>query len=146
MISTEFPHDSPLHLPHAAIHFKSCFRHNINLYNIYFLRLIYICSKKISVLILELVACQFWLALTPYPQTSTPKQCRLRYFHWQTWRCTRNEWKCLACSLGGKVSGSRIDHVATAFIRLAYRKLASLSPFLSPKLKEHFWFCNLFAL
>ena len=27
MISTEFPHDSPLHSPHATIHFKPCFQH-----------------------------------------------------------------------------------------------------------------------
>ena len=27
MISTEFPHDLPLHSPQATIHFKPCFRH-----------------------------------------------------------------------------------------------------------------------
>ena len=45
---------------------------NINLYDIHFLRLIYICSEQISVLILELIACQFWLVSTPHLQTSTP--------------------------------------------------------------------------
>ena len=31
------------------------------------------------------------------------KQIRLRNFHWQTWRCTHNEWQYIAHSVGGKV-------------------------------------------
>ena len=59
MISTEFRHDSLLHSPHAAIHFKPCFQHEHKFLRHTFLRLIYICSEQISVLILEPVAYQF---------------------------------------------------------------------------------------
>ena len=81
----------------------------INFYNIRFLKLIYICSEQISlqVLILELVASQFWLVSTPYhqPNYSGFQQCKLKYFHWQTSKYTRNEWKYIARSVRDKVSG-----------------------------------------
>ena len=72
MISTEFRHDSLLHSPHAVIHFKPCFQHEHKFLRHTFLRLIYIWSEQISVLILEPVAYQFWLVSAPYLLISTP--------------------------------------------------------------------------
>ena len=52
-------HNSSLQLPHATIHFKPSFRSEHKFARHTFLRLIYICSEQISVLILEPVAPQF---------------------------------------------------------------------------------------
>ena len=56
MISTEFPHDSSLHTQPYTLEYA--FVRNKNLYDTHFLRLNYIYSEQISVLILEPVACQ----------------------------------------------------------------------------------------
>ena len=183
MISTEFPHDLPLHSPHATIHFKSCFRHEHKFARHFgFVRQFWLVSTpytawKVSVFGVILVRIfkhsewiprvslriqsecgKIWTRITPntdtfyivlptyvHPHSLGFKQCKLRYFYLQTWRWNRNDSEYIARSVGGKVSGFRTAHVVTACINLAYCKLGIVSPFLPSKLKEHFWYFNLFA-
>ena len=67
-----------------------------------------------------------------HPHPSGFKPCRLRYSTDK--RCTCIDWKYIAYSVSGN-PGSRTGHVTTAYINLVYCKLASVSPFLPPKLK-----------
>ena len=82
---TYLHHSLPQWYPHRFHMIHLCTRHtqpyilnNVFDMNINFLRRTFFwgwftfCSEQISVLILELVACQFWLDSTPYLQTSTP--------------------------------------------------------------------------
>ena len=130
MISTKFLSYS-LHSPHAAIHFKPCFRHQHKfLRHIYFEINLHLQSTNFS---LDSGACCMsvlidfnTLPTNVHLYSAGFKQCRLKYLYWQIWRCTYNgvEIHCTLCrrqSFRFYITA----HVATACINLVYRKLAS---------------------
>ena len=120
-------HSCPLQLPHAVTHFNPLLRqvHDavpqtffdsiLQLHRINFVRASGPGGKSVLIGVITL----FW---TFQPHSSGFRQSRPKYFHFETWRCTRREWKKVALSVGGSDSGWTFVPLVTMVEYLAYLK------------------------